>query len=414
MLPFLRHAAWLCALAAALPAAAQPADPPLTLQRAVEHARERSPALAGAAAGVRAADAGVQEARARPNPVLSYEAENVAGSGPYAGVGRREATTTLAVPIELGGKRAARRGVADAERAGAEVDAQAAAADLTLHTTEAFIAVVATARRHEAARARLSFADQAQRAAELRMKNGKASPIEAQRAEVQRVAARVQADQAERAHALAAEQLARLTGVPVATPVAAAWFDATDRVPEDGAANENLEVAAREVHVAVARAKLVAAQRARVPDLTVVAGSRRFAETNDTATVVGVSLPLPIFNRGSAGVARARAELERSEADKQAAAQAVEQALADARADVLNAQAAAAATTGPALAAASEAVRIARIGYAEGKFSQLDLLDAERSWADTRRDAIDALAAFHGARARWARLLGRTEPLEKD
>ncbi|WP_037505366.1 TolC family protein, partial [Rhizorhabdus wittichii] len=71
---------------------------------------------------------------------------------------------------------------------------------------------------------------------------------------------------------------------------------------------------------------------------------------------------------------------------------------------------------GPALAAATEAARIARIGYAQGKFGQLDLLDAERTLADTKAAAVDALVAYHDAEARLARLttpapdLGGTTP----
>ena len=64
----------------------------------------------------------------------------------------------------------------------------------------------------------------------------------------------------------------------------------------------------------------------------------------------------------------------------------------------------AAAANGPALAAAQEAARIARIGYREGKFGQLDLLDAERTLAETRLAAIDALAAYQNARAQLERL----------
>ncbi len=62
------------------------------------------------------------------------------------------------------------------------------------------------------------------------------------------------------------------------------------------------------------------------------------------------------------------------------------------------------ATSGPALEAASEAARIARIGYAQGKFSQLDLLEAERTLAETKAALVDALAAYHGAEARLVRL----------
>ncbi len=397
-----------------LPAAAQAATgDTLTLQAAIEAAQARSPSLEAAEVGVRAADAGVDEAHARPDPVLSYEAENVAGSGPYAGVERRETTTTVQLPIELGGKRAARVRVADAERDSATAGVQVTAADLALRTTEAFIAVVASARRLEAAEARVGFTKQAFEAAELRVTSGKASPIEAQRANVQLITARVETDQAQRNQVLAAEQLASLTGLPAATPLAADWFDETDATPV-GSAAPGPDLAALDATVAIARARLDVAQRGRIPDVTVMAGSRRFAETNDTATVVGVSLPVPLFSRGSATATRAQAQLEQSEFERAAALMAIEQAIGQAQAEVLNARAAAAAAAGPTSAAASEAARIARIGYAEGKFSQLDLLDAERSWAETRRDAIDALAAFHGARARLARLLGRTEPLEKD
>jgi len=60
-----------------------------------------------------------------------------------------------------------------------------------------------------------------------------------------------------------------------------------------------------------------------------------------------------------------------------------------------------------------EATRIARIGYREGKFGQLDLLDAERTLLDTRTAAIDALAAYHDARARLERLTAEA-PIAKD
>ena len=64
-------------------------------------------------------------------------------------------------------------------------------------------------------------------------------------------------------------------------------------------------------------------------------------------------------------------------------------------------------------AAATEAARIARIGYREGKFGQLDLLDAERTLLETRTAAIDALAAHHDAQARLERLTAAA-PRPKD
>lgn len=51
--------------------------------------------------------------------------------------------------------------------------------------------------------------------------------------------------------------------------------------------------------------------------------------------------------------------------------------------------------------------RYTRIGYREGKFGQLDLLDAERTLAQTRAAAVDALLSYHIAQAQLERLTAR-------
>jgi len=130
--------------------------------------------------------------------------------------------------------------------------------------------------------------------------------------------------------------------------------------------------------------------------------------------VLGLSVPLPLFNQGSAALARSRAEYDRSSAVRRAVVLEVEQSTAQAEVEVADALAAARAANGPALAAAEEAARIARIGYAEGKFPQLELIEAERSLAETRESSVDALAALHTARARLARLQGSNSPIYKD
>ena len=57
------------------------------------------------------------------------------------------------------------------------------------------------------------------------------------------------------------------------------------------------------------------------------------------------------------------------------------------------------------LAAAVEFIR-------EGKFGQLELLDAERTLAETRLAAIDALLNYHNAQAQLERLTVRAPDLE--
>jgi len=137
------------------------------------------------------------------------------------------------------------------------------------------------------------------------------------------------------------------------------------------------------------------------------AGARRLEATHDNAALFSLSLPLPVFNGGRAAVGQAMAEQRRAEARRRIAAQEVAQAIASAQAEAANAAIGAATATGPALAAAEEAARIARIGYREGKFGQLDLLDAERTLTETRAAAIAALLAYHDAQAQLERLTAR-------
>lgn len=390
------------------------AAPALTLSDAVARARAVAPGLRGAEASVNVANATVQSSRLLPNPTLSVAAENVLGTGRYARFGASETTFSVSMPLELGGKRAARTRVALADQANALVGVTAAKADLTLRITQAFIAVVASERRAKAANERRELFEQAERVARLRVSAGKVSPIDEQRATAQRISAAVAAERAERAANVAQANLARLIGAAQPLAVAAPWFDDTSAGSELGASGTFPSLAAADAQVAAANARVDAARSARIPDLTVSAGARRLKETNDNAAVLSLSVPLPLFNRGNAVVTRARAELDKAEADRSAVELDLAETLASARADVDNAKASAASANGPELAAAREAARIARIGYSEGKFSQLDLIEAERSLSQTQEAAIDALAAFHDARARLARLLGRLDPIYKD
>lgn len=62
-----------------------------------------------------AADARADQARALPNPSLSWSAENAWGSGTYRGMGKADTVLTLSQPLEVWGQRGARVRAARAE-----------------------------------------------------------------------------------------------------------------------------------------------------------------------------------------------------------------------------------------------------------------------------------------------------------
>lgn len=389
------------------PAAAPAEVGPFTLERALEAAGASSPSIEAADAGLRGAGAARTVAGLRPNPEFQVQVENVGGTGQYRGTQSAETTVGMALPIELGGKRSARIAVADSQIGRAGIERAIVVADLREQVTLAYIDAVAAELRLEIATQRANFANEGYRAASVRVTAGAASPIEQQRADVERVNANVALEQTRREADLTRGSLSRLIGQPVTGPLDTSWFDRVGNYGPnlDVAIADTLNVAAATADVGTAGASVRLARAQRVPDVTLTAGAKRLSASNDTAAIFGVSIPLPLFNSGRASVSLAEAQLQQSEARQRATVLDAEREVASARSELANAEASARSAGGPALAAATEAARIARIGYAQGKFGQLDLLDAERTLANTKTATVDAVVAYHKAQARLTRLL---------
>lgn len=387
----------------------------LSLDRALEIAGATSPSLDAAQADIQSAAAARTVAGLRPNPSVTVEAENVAGSGIYRGTESLEATTSLALPIELGGKRAARIAAADARSQRAQIQAAITQANLRLSVIQAYAEAAAAQQRLTTARNLARIAADGLYAAEVRVQAGRASPIEVQRAEVARINADAEVERTQRLVEVARYSLARTIGQPLTGNLDAEWFvnvrAAYGPMQEIESAGTLARVAA-EADLAIADAGVRLAQAQRMPDLTLGAGARYIRETGDTAALFSLSIPLPLFNSGRAAIAQASSERARAEAQQRAAAIGVDQAIARAQAEAANAATTATTASGPALQAAEEAARIARIGYREGKFGQLELLDAERTLAETRLAAIDALLNYHNAQAQLDRLTVRAADLQ--
>ena len=253
------------------------------------------------------------------------------------------------------------------------------------------------------------------RAATIRVQAGRASPLEQERAEVARLTAETEAEKARRLADAARASLARRIGRPVTGPLDVAVLggpgSGTMGPPRPVSAAGTLALAAADADLATADAGVELARSQRVPDLTVGPGVRRLEATNDVAAVFSVSVPLPLFNNGRAAVDQANAERRRADAQRRVTALDIEQKISDAEVEAANAAAAARVASGPALSSAMEAARIARIGYREGKFGQLELLDAERTLTEMRSASIEALASYQLAKARLERLTAPA-PLE--
>ncbi|MDP1912108.1 TolC family protein [Brevundimonas sp.] len=361
---------------------------PVTLAEALTRASATSPLLTAAEANIAAARGRAQQAGFRPNPELDLEVENFAGTGGFSGLNDSETTLAIGQRFEMGGKRTARRRAAEAEVETARLELEVARADLERDVRDAYAEAFAAGRRVELARDQFGRAENLSTIATELVDAGREPPLRAIRARTAAFEAvgRVRAAEAE--YAQAQRALSALWGgsddlpepVPGDQPVPSLTVDPTDTL------DVRLAEAAVETSVAVVDRERTTSR----PDVTVSVGARQFAGSDDTALVFGASMPIGLFDRNQGNIAAANAERTGAEARRNAALAASVRRARDARAALQTAEARRTFLETRAEPEAIEAVRIAREGFSAGRFTLLDVLDAEEALNAVQSEMITA------------------------
>lgn len=375
------------------------AEPSLTLSDAVRRVEAANPRLKAGAAYVSAAMAERDQAGVMPNPELSLELENVAGSGAYAGADSAE--TTLAISQTFGGG-TRRAGVAVAEaNLSLTQDAQSLAKlDLAADTARRFIAVVTSQEKLALATRAEGLAANTRDDLERRAAAARAPIAERNRARMAYQRAQLDRRRAEQDLALARRQLASLWGAGDAD-FARAEGSLFTLPPTLNEAELRTALARSPVHAALRNserlreAEVAHAKAVGRPPITASVGLRNFADTSDSALLFGVSLPIPMFDRNRGGVAAAEARLEAQRADNSIAQRDTELRLMGLLSSLQQAREEARTLHDDALPLANEALEQTRYGFERGRFSWLELASAQQELIDTENAAIDAAATYH-------------------
>ncbi|MEK7956919.1 TolC family protein, partial [Burkholderia contaminans] len=153
----------------------------------------------------------------------------------------------------------------------------------------------------------------------------------------------------------------------------------------------------------------VSLERARrIPDVTISAGVKRVTTGGvpDNQAVVGVSIPIPLFNTNKGALLEATHKAERANADLDRERTRLRLDLTQAYANFEAAAQEAQRLKADILPAARLALDAMSRGYELGKFSFLDVLDAQRTLFQGQSQYVRALADAHTARADIGRLVG--------
>jgi len=398
------------------PKTQSPADE-LSLRQALALALLQNPELAAFSWEVRAREAAALQAGLLPNPELGIEMENFAGGGEFSGTRCAETTVTLSQLVELGGKRAKRRAAASLEAELAGWDFETKRLDVLTATTKAFVGVLAAQERLTQADELAGLAESFYRTVSERVEAGKVSPVEQTRAQVPLAGARVAQDRARLALEAVRKELATLWGESTASfERAVGSLEQIGPVPPQerltSLLDQNPGVARWKTEEQQRNAQLALERANAIPDLTLFAGGRNLQETGDNAFVAGISIPLPLFNRNQGGIAAARAARSKAREEVRASYSQAVASLAASYRDLSTAFSEARTLQEQILPAAEQSFEAADLGYREGKFGFLEVLDAQRTLFEVRGQYIEALAAYHQAKAELERLIGA--PLEAD
>jgi cobalt-zinc-cadmium efflux system outer membrane protein len=374
-----------------------------------------NPELAADAYELRAREAALVQAGAYPNPTLSVEVEDFAGSGEFRGFDNAQTTVLLGQLIELGGKRAARLGLATAERDLASWDYEMRRIDVLVRVASAFVDVLAAQERHRLAEEALELARSMRSAVSRRLRAGIGSPAEEIRAEVQVDVAGVEREHTEHELATARQRLAASWGGEGARfERAEGDLEALPGVPSMEELARQLEaspsVARWQVELAQRDALLQRARSERVPDLTLRAGPRRLSGPEDTDVVMELLVPLPLWNRNRGAVAEAENRLAKLAAETRAARVRTVTELVTARVGLEASSEEATLLRNRVLPGTERAVEALRRGYESGRSAQIEVLEAERTRLEAREQYLSALTEAHHSAQQIERLTG--VPLE--
>lgn len=344
-----------------------------------------------------------------PNPELQFQAENIAGQGQYSGIDGAEMTYGLSQEIEIAGKRGYRQQAAANSVGMQRLDLQASKLNLIRDVRIAYAEAVA-------AQATLALADERRELAEellatvnRRVKAAREPEIQLRKADITVNAARVAYGQAAREFTHTKHVLSSL------------WAGHHEGYLLDDSSFYTLTAPPKEQDVETALAEAPALKRwesetqrretllelekaNRLPNPRITAGVRDLREDGEQAFVLGVSMPIPVWNGNAGNITRAHHEALQAESQSMAASIALRNQAFQFLEEMVNAYEEANTLKENIIPAAEQSFTLAREGYRLGKFPYLEVLDSQRTLFEVKAQYITAMQAYHTARAEVERL----------
>jgi cobalt-zinc-cadmium efflux system outer membrane protein len=366
----------------------------LTLEQALEMADGLQPQLAEARAMVEAAEGRARQAGTFPNPEAILGAQQIPFSGDVPN--EREYLAGVGQTIPLGRRLSKSR---EAELLDREVRARGLEVkrrDIHRRVRNAFATALYQERACQAQAGIQQSTAQAVATTQARVEAGDALPEDLARVEMELARARAEWLRAESLREQALVTLASAMGdAALQVKSLAGSLEATFEIPTLESLVATLstqpESAQAEADVRARRARVDLAEAERIPDVKVEVLYHRLEASRQDTFDVGLSIPLPLFNRNQGRLREARAEVVAAEARSRLTQNELTARL---RASYLQLTAALAngrTLKTEILSRAETVVNGAEARYAAGDISLAEILPVRRDWAAAQLSYLESL-----------------------
>ena len=362
---------------------------PITLQELEQLALQNNPTAAAAAAGIEAARGRTRQAGAWPNPVIGYSGEEIK-TGDLDRRGEHGFFVEQTIP--LGGKLRLSREVFQKTVDRAEAIRDLQRLRILSSVRQAFYSILLTERRIEVQERLAALASDAVGVTAQLFNVGAADRPDFLEIEIESRRLQLQLNRSKNERFALRTRLAALTGVREVAdrPVAGSIEGAIPELERDQVARtlseQSPELRAARAELERTRAAIARARRETFPDLFLRGGSAYNREQGeDTGQPIGwegtleAGISVPLFNRNAGGVAAARADEMRAQADVTRLELAIQARAASQFATYLTAVRASEAYRSEILPRAEEAYRLYLSRYREMAAAYPQVLVAQRT-----------------------------------
>jgi outer membrane protein, heavy metal efflux system len=383
----------------------------LTLDQALELADSLQPQLAEAKAMVEAAEGRAQQAGTFPNPEAIVGAQQIpfSGNAPnereyVGGVGQ-----TIPLSRRLSRAREAELMEKEVRARGLEVKRR----DIRKRIHNAFATALYQDKAFRTQSQIIQNSEKAVTATQARLDAGEALPEDVARVEMELARAKVGLTRSASLREQSMAVLMTAIGDPaLGVTSLAGSLDAVFEIPtlESLAAglSTHPEMALAEADVRAKSARIDLAKAERIPDVRVEALYHRLEASKENTVDVGLTIPVPLFNRNQGRLREARADVVAAEARSRSTQNELNLRLRESYGQLTTSLATSRTLKTEILSRADKVLKAAEARYAAGDISLTEILPVRRDWATVQLDYLESLRDVMQA---WAEVSGYLKSL---